>query len=217
MIGKLLKKEIALCMHPAAWIMLSLAILILIPNYPYTVSFFYITLGLFFICTGARENHDVTYTLTLPVEKRALVTGRFLLAMLLELLSLLLSGLMILLHNKLIHTPNGAGMEANVVLIGEGLLLYGVFHLVFFPLHFRDVSRVGVPFVLGSLVVFLLITLDVVLSYALPFWRDILDTPDPMYWQTKLLVVLVCAIFYALATLLSLRSSQQNFLKLDIR
>ena len=217
MIGKLLKKEIALCVHPAAWIMLGLAVLILIPNYPYTVSFFYMTLGLFFICMGARENHDVTFTLTLPVEKRALVTGRFLLAMLLELLSLLFAGLMILLHNRLIHTPNGAGMEANIVLLGEGLLLYGVFHLIFFPLHFRDVSRVGVPFLLGSLVIFLLITLDVVLSYALPFWRDVLDTPDPAHLRTKLLFVLFCAAFYMLSSFLSLRLSQKHFLKLDIR
>ena len=35
MLGKLLKKEWALCMHPAAWIMLGLSTLILIPNYPY--------------------------------------------------------------------------------------------------------------------------------------------------------------------------------------
>ena len=217
MVGKLLKKEIALCIHPAAWMMLALAVLILIPNYPYAVSFFYLTLGLFFICIGARENHDVTFTMTLPVKKRALVTGRFLLAMLLELLSLLLAGLMILLHSLLIHTPNGAGMEANIVLLGEGLLLYGVFHLIFFPLHYRDTSRVGLPFLFASAAVFLLITADVVLSYAFPFWRDVLDTPDPTQLRVKLLFDLGCAVFYALATFLSLRVSQKRFLTLDIR
>ena len=217
MTGKLLKKEIALCIHPAAWMMLALTTLILIPNYPYAVSFFYVTLGLFFICTGARENHDVTFTLTLPVARRAPVTARFLLAVLLELFSLLLAGLMILLHNRLIPAPNGAGMDANVVLLGEGFLLYGVFHLVFFPLHYQDTSRVGVPFLLASLALFLLITADVVLSYALPFWRDVLDTPDPMHLRTKLFVVLGCALFYSLATLLSLRLSQKHFLRQDIR
>ncbi len=217
MTGKLLKKELTLCMHPAAWIMLGLAVLILIPNYPYPVSFFYLTLGLFFICLGARENHDVTFTIALPVAKRVLVAGRFLLAMLLELLSLLLAGLMILLHSKLIHTPNGAGMEANIVLLGEGLLLYGVFHLIFFPLHYKDTSRVGVPFLLASLALFLFITADVVMSHALPFWRDVLDTPDPAHLRTKLLFVLCCAVFYMLASFMSLRLSQRNFLKLDIR
>ena len=46
---KLLRKEWTLCLHPAALIMLGLSTLTLIPNYPYTVSFFYTTLGLFFI------------------------------------------------------------------------------------------------------------------------------------------------------------------------
>ena len=214
---KLLKKELILCMHPAAWIMLSLSALILIPNYPYTVSFFYLTLGLFFISMGARENHDTTFTLTLPIARRDVVAGRFLLAVTLELLSLLLAGLMILLHTRLIHTPNGAGMDANLALLGEGFLFYGVFHLVFFPLHFRDVSRIGAPFLLASSALFLLVTADVVLSYALPFWRDVLDTPDPAHWQAKLVFDLLCVLFYALATLFSLRLSQKLFLRLDIR
>ena len=65
--SKLLKKELALCLHPAAVVMLLLSALVLAPNYPYAVSFFYLTLGLFFICLGGRENHDVIFTLTLPV------------------------------------------------------------------------------------------------------------------------------------------------------
>lgn len=217
MLGKLLKKEWGLCMHPAAWIMLSLAVLILIPNYPYAVSFFYMTLGLFFICMNARENHDVTFTLTLPVEKRAVVTARVCFAVELELLSLLLAGAMILVHRAIVPTANGAGMEANLALLGEGFLLYGVFHLIFFPAHFKDVSRIGVPFVLASAALFALITADVVLSYALPFWREVLDTPDPAYFGVKLVFFLMCAVFYALATLLALRLSQRRFLRLDIR
>ena len=214
---KLLMKEWKLCMHPMGYIMPLCAALVLVPGYPYSVSCFYTGLGIFFICLTARENHDAGFTLTLPVEKRALVTGRFLLAMLLELLSLLLAGLMILLHSTLIHTPNGAGMEANIVLLGEGLLLYGVFHLIFFPLHYRDTSRVGLPFLLASAALFLLITADVVLSYTFPFWRDVLDTPDPTQLRVKLLFDLGCAVFYALATFLSLRVSQKRFLTLDIR
>ena len=66
MAAKLLKKELRLCLHPAAIIMLGMALLILIPGYPYAVSFFYTMLGLFFIAQGSRENHDVAFTLTLP-------------------------------------------------------------------------------------------------------------------------------------------------------
>ena len=217
MLGKLLKKEWTLCMHPAAWIMLGLTVLILIPNYPYLVSFFYVTLGFFFISMGARENHDVTFTLTLPVEKRSVVRARILFAVELQLISLLLAVGMILLHRVLADAPNGAGMEANVALLAEGLILYGVFNLIFFPAHFRDVSRIGVPFVCASAAVFLLITADVVMSYALPFWRDVLDTPDPAHLRAKLAFLVLGALFYAASTFAALRLSQKRFLKLDIR
>ncbi len=217
MAGKLFRKELRLCLHPAALMMLGLTTLILIPNYPYSVSFFYVMLGLFFVSQGARENHDVTFTLTLPVEKRAVVDGRFLLSAALELASLVLAGVMIALHRLLTDVPNGAGMDANLALLGEGLALYGVFNLLFFPAHFRDVSRIGVPFLVSSLVVFLLITADVILSYALPFWRDVLDTPDPRHVGTKLLFDAACLVFYFLTTVLALRVSRERFRRQDIR
>ena len=217
MAAKLLKKELKLCLHPAAIIMLGLTALILVPGYPYTVSFFYTMLGLFFVAQGARENRDVTFTLTLPVEKRAVVDGRFLLTLVLELCSLLLAGLMIALHNILIPQPNPAGLDANIALIGEGLFLFGVFNFIFYTGHFRDVSRIGVPFLAGSATVFLLITADVVLTYALPFWRDVLDTPDPQNMGAKLCFDLVCLGLFAAMTLASLGLSRRMFEKQDIR
>ena len=108
-------------------------------------------------------------------------------------------------------------MDANLALLGEGLILYGVFHLLFFPAHYRDVSRIGVPFLTASAAVFLLIVLEIVLCHALPLFRDVLDTPDPQYRGAKLIFVLLSAFFYALATWLALRLSQRHFQKLDIR
>ena len=217
MAAKLLKKELTLCLHPAAVIMLGLTLLILIPGYPYAVSFFYTTLGLFFIAQGARENRDVTFTLTLPVERRAVVDGRFLLTLTLELVSLVLAGLAAALHNVLMSAPNPAGMEANVVLIGEGLLLFGVFNLIFYTGHFKDVNRIGGPFVLASTVVFLLVAADVVFTYALPFWRDVLDTPDPENLGKKLCFDFVCLAVFAVMTLCALVISRRRFEKQDIR
>ena len=44
----LLQKELRLAMHPAALLFLALSALLIIPNYPYYVTFFYTTLGIFF-------------------------------------------------------------------------------------------------------------------------------------------------------------------------
>ena len=67
---KLLMKEWKLCMHPTGYIMLLCAALVLVPGYPYSVCCFYMGLAVFFICLTARENHDASFTLSLPVSRR---------------------------------------------------------------------------------------------------------------------------------------------------
>ena len=52
----LIKKEIALCMHPTAFIFLFFAVLVFMPNYPYEVIFFFSCLSIFFSCMMTREN-----------------------------------------------------------------------------------------------------------------------------------------------------------------
>ena len=88
---KLLQKELRLCMHPTAPIFLLLSAMLLIPNYPYYVAFFYTGLAVFFTCLTGREQHDVAYTLSLPVRKRDAVRARFLFTVLLQLAQLLLA------------------------------------------------------------------------------------------------------------------------------
>ena len=217
MIAKLLKKEFRLCLHPTLPIMLALSALTLAPNYPYAVMYFYLTLSFFFISVNGREQHDVTYSLTLPVAKTDIVTARVLFFVILELVQLALTGLMILLRRRILPDPNAAGMDANLVLLGEGFLCYGLFHLVFFPSYYRDVNKVGVSFVKSSTVLFAFIIVEVVLCYTVPLFRDVLDTPDPAHRSAKLLCLLICAVFYALATLLTLRISQKRFQQQDIR
>lgn len=45
--SKLLKKEFLLSMHPITPLMLALSAMVMIPNYPYAVMFFYMTLAAF--------------------------------------------------------------------------------------------------------------------------------------------------------------------------
>ena len=214
---KLLKKELTLCLHPAAVMMLFLSALVLAPNYPYAVSFFYLTLGLFFICLEGRENHDVIYTLTLPVAKRDAVTARFALTVLLELVLLALVFGFIQLRRRILPDPNAAGMDANLALLGEGFLFFGLYHLVFFPSYYRDVNKVGVSFVKGCVFSAVFVAADIVLCYTLPLMRDVLDTPDPQNLGAKLVFLAVSVAVYAAGTLLALRISQRRLEAQDIR
>ena len=80
----MLNKELRLALHPTVPLFWLLGAMLLIPNYPYYVIFFYTLLGIFFVCLSGRENNDIAYTLTLPVRKRDVVAARMGLAVLIE-------------------------------------------------------------------------------------------------------------------------------------
>ena len=215
---KLLKKEFRLCMHPAALIMLGLSALVLIPNYPYAVSYFYMTLGLYFICLDGRENHDAGYTLSLPVSRKQAVRGRMLFACCLEGAQLLLCGLMVLV-NRRIYGPdmtNQAGMDANLAVVGQGLIVFGLFNGIFFPSWYKDVNKIGGAFLKASAAVFLYIALGVAATYALPFVRDQMDNSLPECLKSRLIYTACALAFYLAATGLAQKLSVKRFEKLDL-
>ena len=82
---RLLKKDFRLAMHPTVPIMLLSSAMVLIPNYPYPLSFFYTSMGIFFTCLLGRENRDVVFSMNLPVAKRDIVSSRLLFAVTVEL------------------------------------------------------------------------------------------------------------------------------------
>ena len=214
---KLLKKEFRLCLHPTAPLFLALTAMVLIPNYPYAVSFFYLTLGVFFICLTGRENHDAAFTAALPVSRKQIVEGRMLLVCCLEALDLAAVGLMLWVKGLIGFMPNEAGMDANLALLGEGLIVFGLFNLIFFPRWYKDINKVGVPFLLGSAAVFVYILLAIVSTYAIPFVRDCLDTQDPAFLKEKLLFIAAALLLFLCATWLSMKASVKRFERVDLQ
>lgn len=212
----LLYKEFRLAMHPAAAIFLGLAAMMLIPNYPLTVTFFYSCLGVFFICLNGRENRDVFYTLLLPVEKRDPVRARVAMVCILQLGQALLCVPFLLLRSLYPSAGNVVGLDANLALLGFGFVEMGLFNLVFFPRHYKDPSKVGIPFLFGSLAVFLWAAFSEVLPHAVPFVRDRLDTPLFQFLPEKLAVFFCGLALYALMTWAACRLSEKRFERLDI-
>ena len=54
----LLYKQLRLVCHPMTPVFCLFGVMVLIPNYPYTVIFFYVMLGLFFTFLNVREQKD---------------------------------------------------------------------------------------------------------------------------------------------------------------
>lgn len=213
---KLLKKEFGLCMHPFGYLTPVFSAMVLIPGYPYTVCCFYTTLAIFFICLSARENHDAAYTLTLPVSRRDAVEGRILLCVCMETVQLITMGIFIWIKYLIGAMPNPAGLDAGLALIADGMVVYALFNLVFFPIYYRDINKPGVSFMIASAAVFLWILLEVIATYTVPFVRYRLDTADPAYLEDKALFTLGAAALFAAGTWMAFLRSVKKFESADL-
>lgn len=211
----LLKKELRLAMHPAAICFLLLSALLLVPNYPYYVTFFYTGLGVFFICLGGRENRDVDYSLLLPIGKKDVVKARFAVVVFLETVQMILVLSFAFLRQTLPVPPNAVGMEANIAFFGFSFLMLGLFNLVFFLSYYKNVKKVGKSFLVASTVMFLYVGLTETLTHMLPLMQR-LDTFDPQFLTEKLVVLGLGFILFCVLTFGAYRLSVKNFEKQDI-
>ena len=212
----LLNKEFRLALHPTNLLFLMLSAMLIIPNYPYYVTFFYTALGLFFLCLNARETHDIAYSLALPVRTREIVKARIVFATMIELLQVAVAVPFAILRQSTYAPGNQVGMDANIALFGLSLLMLGLFNYRFFTAYYGNPNQVGKAFVLGSTVMFVYIVAAEALAHVLPFFRDQLDTPDTLYLAPKLVVLAIGAAAFALLTCLAFRVSAARFEKLDL-
>ena len=215
----LIRKELALCMHPTAFIFLSFAALVFVPNYPYEVIFFFSCLSVFFCCMMARENGDIAFSCALPVKKEHIPLAKMLVVIGLQCISLLLVGLIGAVKGAVLPAEqyiNQAGISANIVLVGNGAILLGIFNLIFFPRYFKQPDKIGIPFIIGAIVIFLLVGIFIVLRWVTPLYSNILNGVNSFHTIEKVLACLIGLIVYLFLSLISCKVSMKNFVKVDI-
>lgn len=213
---ELLYKEWKLAIHPTNLLFLGLSVMLLIPNYPYYVTFFYTMLGVFFLCLSGRENNDIPFTLSLPVRKRDIVRARIAIVTALQLLQVLLAVPFAVLRQNTGLPGNQAGMDANIAFFGLAFLLLGIANFLFFTRYYKDPNQVGKAFVLTSIVVMAYILAAESCCFIVPFFRDVLDTPDPAFLPQKLAVLGTGFICYFALTILACHKGEKRFEALDL-
>lgn len=212
----LLYKEFKLAMHPTSLLFLGLSAMLLIPNYPYYITFFYTCLAVFFICLSGRENNDIFYTVSLPVRKRDMVKARFSFVMILQLLQVLIAVPFAALRQSFPMPGNEVGMDANIAFFGLSFVMLGIFNLLFFTSYYKNPQKVGAAFAKSSIAITLYMLLAEICAHALPFVRDSLDTKDPQFLSEKLIVLSVGILIYAALSGLAYHKSIKYFEALDL-
>ena len=214
----LIKKEIALCMHPTAFIFLFLAVLVFVPNYPYEVIFFFSCLSVFFCCMMTRENGDIAFSCALPVKKEHIPLAKMLVVFGLQGIIMLLVGIIGAVKGVVLPAEqyvNQAGISANLALVGNGAVLLGVFNLIFFPRYFKSPDRIGVPFVIGAVAVFLLIGVFIVLRWATPLYSVTLNGLNSVNSGAKAAALIIGMAIYAIMSAISCKLSMRHFQRYD--
>jgi hypothetical protein len=190
-------------------------VFLLIPSYPYTVAFFYVTLGIFFMFMNGREQRDADFSAVLPVRKCDTVKAACLFSTLVELCALAIAVPFAFLGARI--NPNGtnaAGLDANVALFAVGFLVFAAFNIVFLPSFYRSGYKVGVSFLKASLCVALVVVLDIALPHVPGL--EWLDGTDMASCLRQLPLLGVCAAVYVIFTLLACRIAVRRYEKVDL-
>ena len=213
-------KEWKLSMLPVPFFFLALSALLLIPSYPYYVTFFYNSLGIFLFFQSCRENRDVYYMMLLPVTKREMVRARVTTVMQLQLLQAAACVPFMIVRAQYADILNPVGIEANVSFLGLSFVIMGVFNAVFLPMHYKNGYDLGKPFLICSILEFLLIfsleAMEHVLLSVLPQSAAFLECyalRDQLHQLPVLLIGL--AVWFGLSTL-AFCVSAKRFERVDL-
>ena len=189
--------------------------MVLIPNYPYTIIFFYVMLGLFFTFLNIREQKDIYYSAILPVPKRDTVKAGCVLTALVELLSLAVLVPCALLAVRLQPgKDNLVGMDPNLALFAAGFLLYAVFNAVFLPSFYANGYKVGIAFLKAVIpTTLVMMVLEALPHFPALTWLDDMDAAT----QVRLLPYFVAAVLlYGIGTVLTFRRAAAQYEKVDL-
>lgn len=212
--SELLYKELRLAAHPSLYVFMCMGALLLIPAYPYSVVFFFGCLGLFQSFMFDRETRDVFYTALLPRPKRDVVKGKLLLAVFAQLVQLTLSLPFAFLRTLYLPQGNPVGMEPNAAWYGFGLMVYGIFNLVFFAQFYKTAYKAGVSFLIALIPVTLgIIAIESSVHFPGMGWLDGMDGASLV---RQIPILLAGLAVYAGANILAYRVGARRFERVDL-
>ena len=142
--------------------------------------------------------------------------ARIVFAVILQLAQCVLAVCFMFARRALGLGANEAGMDPNVAFFGLSFIMLAVFNYVFFTGYFSQPDKVGRVFACASIVTFVYISIAEACTFAVPFFRDVLDTPDPENMGTKCIILAIGAVIYGLTSYVVYRISAKKFEALDM-
>lgn len=214
MISNLLYKEIRLAAHPNLIVFTLMGPLLLIPGYPYTMVFIFSLIGNFVNLLYTRENNDTYYSTLLPLKRSEVVLGKWLVLLVSQMVTILISIPFAFLRLRLFSLPNPVGIEANVAFYGFGLMIFACFNSIFLTSYFKTVYKVGGSFLKGLIPATLVaMIVEVAVHFPALTWLDSVTFAGQM---KQLPILIVGILIYIVAMWATYGISARKFSQVNL-
>ena len=215
-----LVKEIKLCLSAVNYLFLFFVAMIIIPNYPCYVPFFYLCLSIFFVFNNAELNKDIQYSMILPITKKDMVKSRCILVCVYEIAGALFTIPFAIIIKKFVPQGNQAGIDANVAFYGLILIVLTVFNFVFFTSFYKKSDKPGRAFMKSSIFFWVLY-----IFAEFPIWTKnvfntrffiFLDSIDFASQIRQLPILIAGILIFVIGWILTYKRSAALFEKVDL-
>ena len=212
----LLRKEFKLSVMAFNYISFLFVVMMLIPNYPLYVLFFYPTIGFYQIFANGRTNNDILFTSLLPVRKGDIVRARCLTIAILEVIEIALAVPFAFLRSMLYAgTPieKSVFTEPNVAFFGIAFVMYALFNAMFIPAFYKTGYKIKY---LWPCLGFFFFTLVAESLAFIPATAGYIDAVDKAGQLAQLPVLIGGIVLFVTINALVCRCSVKNFEKVNL-
>lgn len=211
----LIRKEIKLSINKFFFILpFVLGLLFFIPGWIYILVFMYFFwISVPQIFSAYLNQKDYDFVSMLPVSKKAVVTSKISAILIIEALHVLFAAIFGIVHNQLYGSWN-LFMDINYAFFGVGILMFGVFNIVFLPAYFKTAYFFGKPLIKASIA-------TVIYGFVFEFGAIYsLSHQDSLGWvlhvlegsvSTQLVVLAVGTLLSIGLTFIALKQSIKNY------
>lgn len=215
-----LEKEIKLCISAVNILFLLFVAMIIIPNYPCYVPFFYLCLSIFFIFNNAELNKDIQYSMILPITKKDIVKSRCILVFVYEITGIIFTIPFAFLIKKIAPQGNAAGIDSNVAFYGLVLIILTIFNFVFFTTFYKKSDKPGRAFFKASVFFWIFY-----LIFEFPIWTKnifgikfflFLDKTDIQSQIRQLPILMTGILIFIFGWIFTYKKSASLFEKVDL-
>jgi len=221
--NKMFRKELRLSSNAQLIVFTALAVLMLIPSFPPAAPFIYTIAGIATVFPRWLANHDIEYSMLLPVRKADIVRGKVAFTVFYELLAMVVGALCVLIRvfaiAPMIEAQGGEISQFDILtsptigLFGFIFLAGGIANLILFPLYFRNpFKRLTMPPLLAIFAYIAIAVVGTVVIAYVPVFRSY-ETDGLI---TQCLTLCVGALAFLFITWLGSHISVKKFENIDL-